>query len=461
MSVYQRGSQLQKTTATSDTGVCQFTSEELSRLCLRHNAHVAYRGKVYNVSSFVAQHPGGMDQILMGAGRDITQVFDSYHQHDTAAKNLDKYYVGELVDNKLPVFPKEGKFYSTIKKRVADYMEAHKLDPKINYWTFLRHTILFVSVFSSWYAAVSMEYGVLMHLLFTMLWGVLSALVGLTCYHDASHFTITHKPWVWKVVMTISESVNGTSSYCWWYQHVFGHHLYTNINKADPDIYTRPDKPPSIWRIKSAQKLIGHYAYQHMYMPFVYTMLGVKMRLQDFHTICVLRKSFIRMNPLSVSQWTTFGVGKAVHVAMRFIIPCFYMTFGKLVVMNILYDMVYGYWLAQLTQVNHVTEEVEWPEPDTNNVIHQEWAEMQVRTTRDYCTDSWVWYFLSGGLNHQTAHHLFPGILQSNYWWITPIVKETCAEFGIQYNGSSSFKDALSRHFSYLRKMGKEGPEME
>ncbi len=152
--------------------------------------------------------------------------------------------------------------------------------------------------------------------------------------------------------------------------------------------------------------------------------------------------------------------------------------------MNILYDVVYGYWLAQLTQVNHVTEEVyiytlrcyaisircnavyklrvcmidrcviapcRWNgQPDTNNVIHQEWyiiincimpvilffhflhacslcildynyvhdllcrAEMQVRTARDYCTDSWLWYFLSGGLNHQTAHHLFPG-MPTNY----------------------------------------------
>ena len=26
-----------------------------------------------------------------------------------------------------------------------------------------------------------------------------------------------------------------------WLQHVFGHHLYTNIDQADPDIYTRPD----------------------------------------------------------------------------------------------------------------------------------------------------------------------------------------------------------------------------
>ena len=26
--------------------------------------------------------------------------------------------------------------------------------------------------------------------------------------------------------------------------------------------------------------------------------------------------------------------------------------------MNIIYDVTYGFWLAQLTQVNHVTEEV-------------------------------------------------------------------------------------------------------
>ena len=26
--------------------------------------------------------------------------------------------------------------------------------------------------------------------------------------------------------------------------------------------------------------------------------------------------------------------------------------------MNIIYDVMYGFWLAQLTQVNHVTEEV-------------------------------------------------------------------------------------------------------
>ena len=35
--------------------------------------------RVYNVSSFVDHHPGGLDQILYGAGRDITTLFESYH----------------------------------------------------------------------------------------------------------------------------------------------------------------------------------------------------------------------------------------------------------------------------------------------------------------------------------------------------------------------------------------------
>lgn len=34
------------------------------------------------MSGFVARHPGGMEQIMMGAGRDVTQLFESYHSFD-------------------------------------------------------------------------------------------------------------------------------------------------------------------------------------------------------------------------------------------------------------------------------------------------------------------------------------------------------------------------------------------
>lgn len=83
-------------------GVCvrKFTWMELSQLNRRENAHVAYRGRVYNVSNFVANHPGGAEQLLLGAGKDITLTFESYHSPNVV-KILEKYYVGDLIESEL------------------------------------------------------------------------------------------------------------------------------------------------------------------------------------------------------------------------------------------------------------------------------------------------------------------------------------------------------------------------
>ena len=35
--------------------------------------------QVYDVSEFIEKHPGGVDQLMLGAGRDVTILFESYH----------------------------------------------------------------------------------------------------------------------------------------------------------------------------------------------------------------------------------------------------------------------------------------------------------------------------------------------------------------------------------------------
>ena len=35
--------------------------------------------QVYDVTSFVSRHPGGVDQIMLGAGHDVTQILEAYH----------------------------------------------------------------------------------------------------------------------------------------------------------------------------------------------------------------------------------------------------------------------------------------------------------------------------------------------------------------------------------------------
>jgi len=73
------------------------------------------------------------------------------------------------------------------------------------------------------------------------------------------------------------------------------------------------------------------------------------------------------------------------------------------------------------------------PLPDDSGIVQKDWAEMQVITTQDYAHDSAFWTSIVGSLNFQAVHHLFPQISQHHYPLIAPIVKETCAEYGIRY----------------------------
>ena len=81
-------------------------------------------------------------------------------------------------------------------------------------------------------------------------------------------------------------------------------------------------------------------------------------------------------------------------------------------------------------------------------------AELQVATTQDYATDSWFWSVFTGALNHQVAHHLFPGVIQSHYVKLTPIVRQTCLEFGVPYHYVGTTKEAFDCHVAHLKRLG-------
>ena len=65
-------------------------------------------------------------------------------------------------------------------------------------------------------------------------------------------------------------------------------------------------------------------------------------------------------------------------------------------------------------------------------------------------------FLFSGALNHQTAHHLFPGVSQFYYPQITPIVRQACKEFGVRYNYKDTFTEALGAHIGHLKRLGQQ-----
>ncbi|GAA5937046.1 cytochrome b5-like heme/steroid binding domain-containing protein [Sporobolomyces koalae] len=66
-------------------------------------------GKVYAISKFLDEHPGG-DEVLFGeAGRDATEAFEDVGHSDEARALLKKYYVGEGPEGTAPAAPKSAR----------------------------------------------------------------------------------------------------------------------------------------------------------------------------------------------------------------------------------------------------------------------------------------------------------------------------------------------------------------
>lgn len=65
--------------SASNKSVCRLSSKELALHNTPASAYVAIRGKVYNLTEFLDKHPGGRDVLCMSIGRDVTQVFETYH----------------------------------------------------------------------------------------------------------------------------------------------------------------------------------------------------------------------------------------------------------------------------------------------------------------------------------------------------------------------------------------------
>ncbi|XP_063403190.1 cytochrome b5 reductase 4-like isoform X1 [Mytilus trossulus] len=70
--------------------------EELTKHNKQEDAWIAIRGKVYNVTPYMEYHPGGIEELMRGAGLDGTQLFDEVHKWVNFESMLEKCYIGKL-----------------------------------------------------------------------------------------------------------------------------------------------------------------------------------------------------------------------------------------------------------------------------------------------------------------------------------------------------------------------------
>ncbi|KAM3877017.1 cytochrome b5 type B [Diretmus argenteus] len=81
---------------TTENCVQYYTLEEIRAHNMCKDTWLIIHDKVYDVTYFLEEHPGGEEVLLEQAGADATESFEDVGHSTDAREMLEQYYIGEL-----------------------------------------------------------------------------------------------------------------------------------------------------------------------------------------------------------------------------------------------------------------------------------------------------------------------------------------------------------------------------
>jgi linoleoyl-CoA desaturase len=343
-------------------------------------------------------------------------------------------------------------FYQVLRKRVEHYFEStgrkRRDCPRMYLKTglilawFAVSYVLLVFVMKAWYLSVPAA----------VLLGLSMAAIGFNIQHDGGHRAYSEHAWVNRL-MSLSLDLLGGSSYMWARKHNGIHHTYSNITGHDDDIDIG-----FFGRLSPHQKRLRFHRLQQFYLWALYGLLPLKWQVyDDFRDLITGRVGGQPHAKPKGWDLVTFVGGKGLFFSLAAVIPLLLHPAWAVLLLFLAASFVQGVILSVVFQLAHCVEEASFPLPVAESGrMESNWAVHQVETTVDFARGSrWLSWFV-GGLNFQVEHHLFPQICHVHYPSISPLVEETCREFGLRYVAHETLLGSLASHFRWLRRMGKK-----
>jgi linoleoyl-CoA desaturase len=279
------------------------------------------------------------------------------------------------------------------------------------------------------------------------------AFIGTSVMHDAIHGSYTRNK-RWTRILSASTWLLGVDATIWKTQHNVLHHSFTNLEGADEDIH-----PRFLFRFSPHQKRRWFNRFQNFYAAFIYgisTLVWVLfkdfIKARQYQKKGLLRvKSFPKyIAEMALRKLLYFGVFLALPI---YVLP---VTPVTVILLFIAMHFCAGILLSMIFQPAHIMEVSDFfDEKEEENHIHQNRLVHQLRTTTNFGMKSRILTWLSGGLNYQIEHHLFPNICHVHYRRISHIVRETVTEYGIPYHTQPSLSLAVYHHLKMLKALGK------
>ncbi|XP_010912953.1 cytochrome b5 [Elaeis guineensis] len=79
-----------------------YTLKEVSQHNTNKDCWLVIGGKVYDVTKFLEDHPGGDEVLLSSTGKDATDDFEDVGHSTTARAMMDEYCVGKIDTSTIP-----------------------------------------------------------------------------------------------------------------------------------------------------------------------------------------------------------------------------------------------------------------------------------------------------------------------------------------------------------------------
>ncbi|VEU44250.1 unnamed protein product [Pseudo-nitzschia multistriata] len=442
-------------------------------------------GNGYDLMDFVKDHPGGIEAILLGKGRDCTALVESYHAFsgERVWKILEKHRVvqeeheqteelaGVSARRATPIKQHPGRvpdfFYEILKERVTKALRSKGIDPVRDRGASTIRIAYYILIFGSWL------YTGYLHCSGSTFGSFAFALVGWlmgALGHDAGHFAASRRAAVNEYgVWAMSNICNPVM---WQQQHTYAHHSYTNEFDRDPDLHHFD----LLLRVHKKFNYQPKYRWQSsfLYVLFAYmfvvfgTCLWIPWGVLSEGTLYGMVDWHDKDRPM---RYYGMWFHLLLYIGIIVIVPIFtHESFVKAALATYIHIATIGITFAFFSQINHLNEhsletdmvsrEKQYKKLDSNKQdprLASSWAAAQVETSNNFASQSIFWHVLSNGLNHQIEHHLFPGLNHGHLEYIAPVVKQTCEEFGVGYKSYDTWSDLLNATLEWYDKLSVGG----
>jgi fatty acid desaturase len=416
-----------------------YSWEEIIEHDRRDDCWVVIHGKVYDLTDFVAVHPGG-EIIYDGAGGDCTPMWESYHPLKLArAGPPNKYCIGQVRDYE-DFYSWDGDFYNTLKERVEAFMprKLRRYDPRM----YVKTAIVMVA----WTFGL-IGYFYYFNIPAALFYALVCGQIGVNVMHDGNHMAFSNNKWL-NTIAGFTLELLGTSAINYKRSHDFGHHGCVNHLELDRAF----DTTFPLLRLHKGLPRLDYHKYQWFYGPILYGFVNFGDMFGVYDEMAWLSNYPVRRGHISfkaLASKTFFGFGWLI---MHLLVPIHLYGFTTGYGIWLFYMIIFSHSYTWFFAVNHWTTEAGMT--DFMNISQTNWGVLQVENSCNFGLDIWYWNWLSGGLNFQIEHHLFPGFIHTRLPEIHPIVKATCEEFGYKYTNFPSFGSAVKSHIQMLYNYG-------